>query len=117
MSNQYNLLKELSKLENRVSPNPRIRGTVYLGDRLYLFSIPLLPLSEVSLISFNIYLLLFALPLNKIDLLVVRFGKVLQIVYHFSYLLVYFLVTSNFFHHFLCNKNYLDKKIKDRNNR
>ena len=23
-------------LENRVSPNPRIRDTVYLGDRLYL---------------------------------------------------------------------------------
>ena len=34
-SNQYNLLKELSNLENRVSPNPRIRGTVYLEDRLY----------------------------------------------------------------------------------
>ena len=29
------MLKELSNLENRVSPNPRIRGTVYLGDRLY----------------------------------------------------------------------------------
>ena len=36
MSNQYNLLKDLSNLENRVSPNPRIRGTVYLGDRLYI---------------------------------------------------------------------------------
>ena len=38
VSNQYNFLKDLSNLENRVSPNPRIRGTVYLGDRLYSFS-------------------------------------------------------------------------------
>ena len=35
VSNQYNLLTELSNLENRVSPDPRIRGTVYLVDRLY----------------------------------------------------------------------------------
>ena len=38
VSNQYNLHKELSNLENRVSPNPRIRGTVYLGDRLYILN-------------------------------------------------------------------------------
>ena len=30
------VLKDLSNLENRLSPNPRIRGTAYLGDYLYL---------------------------------------------------------------------------------
>ena len=35
VSNHYNVLKELSNLENRVSPNPRIRGTVYLRNYLY----------------------------------------------------------------------------------
>ena len=35
MSNQYDLLEELSNIEKRVAPNPHIRCTVYLRDYQY----------------------------------------------------------------------------------